>query len=371
MEDCLIIGGGVIGLSLAYELAGAGASVHIIERGAIGREASWAGAGILPPGNIADPRTADEQLIRKCHVLHPRWSAQLREETGIDNEYRRTGGLYLARTSDEAAALRDQAASWRERGIVAELPTAAELREIEPALVPDSAIDSPFTALYAPDEAQLRNPRHLRALRAACTARGVRLSEGEAAEEFLLAGPRVTAVRTATNRFTAGSICITGGSWSQSLLARLGVNVALKPIRGQIALLEAPANLLRRVINEGKRYLVPRADGRVLVGSTEEDVGFEKKNTTEAIEGLVSFARELVPALADAKLETCWAGLRPTTPDERPYLGRVPGWENAFVAAGHFRAGLQLSPGTAVVMRQTILGQPVDIDLAAFRVNRG
>src|ERR1700680_3631069 len=106
MDDCLIVGGGVIGLSLAYELAGHGATVRVLERGAAGREASWAGAGILPPGNIASPQSADDRLIRLCHDLHPRWSAQLREETGIDNGYRRTGGIYLARSVGEADALR-------------------------------------------------------------------------------------------------------------------------------------------------------------------------------------------------------------------------------------------------------------------------
>ena len=178
------------------------------------------------------------------------------------------------------------------------------------------------------------------------------------------------AVRTSTQRYAAGAVCITSGSWSGPLLARLGITIPIKPIRGQIALLQTKANLLRRVINEGKRYLVPRADGRVLVGSTEEDAGFLKLTTAAAIDDLLSFARELVPALAGAGLETSWAGLRPATPDGRPYLGHLPGLDNGLVAAGHFRAGLQLSPGTAVVMRQAMLGQPVDIDLAAFRVDR-
>ncbi len=198
----------------------------------------------------------------------------------------------------------------------------------------------------------------------------MRITEGESAEEFEISGSRIAAVRTSTQRYAAGAVCITSGSWSRPLLARLGVTIPLKPIRGQIALLQAKPNLLRRVINEGKRYLVPRADGRVLVGSTEEDVGFLKLTTAAAIGDLLSFARELVPALASAELEISWAGLRPATPDGRPYLGRLHGFDNALVAAGHFRAGLQLSPGTAVVMRQAMLGQPVDIDLAAFRVNR-
>ncbi len=232
MDDCLILGGGVIGLSLAYELAGAGASVHVVERGTAGREASWAGAGILPPGNIAAPKTADEKLVRLCHDLHPRWSAQLREETGIDNEYRRTGGLYLARSPGEAAAIRLQAQTWRAQGITAELPSPAELHEIEPVLASAPRGEQKLEALFAPDEAQLRNPRHLRALRAACEARRVRITEGESAEEFETSGSRIMAVRTSTQRYAAGAVCITSGSWSPSLLARLGITIPIKPIRG-------------------------------------------------------------------------------------------------------------------------------------------
>jgi len=371
MDDCLILGGGVIGLSLAYELAAQGITVRVLERGTAGREASWAGAGILPAGNITAPRTVDERLIRLCHDLHPHWAAQLREETGIDNGYRRTGGIYLARSAVDAEQLHRQGQDWRDRGIAAEMIAPARFREIEPALAgPEQGGRFP-AALFAPDEAQIRNPRHLQALLAACTARGVRVVEGESAEDFEISGRRVVAVRTATGRIAAGVVCITSGAWSRPLLARLGATVPLKPVRGQIALLRSRVPLLGRVVNLGRRYLVPRDDGRVLVGSTEEDVGFVKRTTAEAIAELLRLAIELVPGLAAAALESSWAGLRPATPDERPYLGRVPGFENAYVAAGHFRSGLQLSPGTAVVMRQAILGQPSAVDLSSFGLDRG
>ncbi len=371
MEDCLILGGGVIGLSLAYELASQGATVRILERSTVGREASWAGAGILPPGNIASPQTPDERLIRLSHDLHIRWAEQFRAETGIDNGYRRTGGLYLARTGTEIALLASQTRQWRDRGLTVDEVNAGRLCEIEPALTGTDGCGRFSAGIFAPDEAQLRNPRHLKALRAVCIARGVRISEGEGAEEFETTGRRIQAVRTAASRFAVGKVCVTSGSWSRPLLMRLGATVPLKPIRGQIALLNTGAPLLRRVVNEGKMYLVPRADGRVLVGSTEEDVGFVKRNTAEAVGELLRVATELAPPLAGATLEACWSGLRPATPDERPYLGRVGDWENAFVAAGHFRAGLQLSPGTAVVMRQAILGQATDFDLASFALDRG
>jgi glycine oxidase len=141
-------------------------------------------------------------------------------------------------------------------------------------------------------------------------------------------------------------------------------------VRGQIALLNTGAPLFRRVLCRGKRYLVPRADGRVLVGSTEEDAGFDKRTTAVAIAGLLELAVELVPGLAQAHLERSWAGLRPGSPDGMPYLGAVPGLTNLFVAAGHFRAGIQLSPGTGLVLKELLQGQPTSVPLEAFRLDR-
>jgi glycine oxidase len=127
---------------------------------------------------------------------------------------------------------------------------------------------------------------------------------------------------------------------------------------------------LRHIVNVGKRYLVPRLDGRVLVGSTEEDAGFERQTTAQGIDGLLAFAHALIPNWSEARVEKAWAGLRPATPDELPYLGRAPALSNLFIAAGHFRSGIYLSPGTAVVMSQLICGERPSIDLAPFAVNR-
>ena len=153
-------------------------------------------------------------------------------------------------------------------------------------------------------------------------------------------------------------------------MARLAKPPAIVPVRGQIVLLAQQSPGIKRVINEGLRYLVPRDDGHVLVGSTEEDVGFDRTTTPDAIQALLDFAYSLVPALAEARVERSWAGLRPVSPDGRPYLGRIPGYDNAFLAAGHGRSGLQLSPGTALVMSRLILGQQLPIDLESFRVDR-
>jgi glycine oxidase len=204
----------------------------------------------------------------------------------------------------------------------------------------------------------------------ACERAGVAVQAGVAADDFVVRGGRLTGVRSGDTVLSAEQFCITGGAWSASLLSRLGLKIAIKPVRGQIVLLHAPAARLTRIVNEGPRYLVPRPDGRVLVGSTEEEAGFDKRNTAVAVRNLLEFGISLVPALADAAIERTWAGLRPATADGLPYLGRLPDLENAFIAAGHFRQGLHLSPGTAVVMSQLMRGEPTEINLECLGLER-
>src|SRR5262249_55051059 len=191
---------------------------------------------------------------------------------------------------------------------------------------------------------QVRNPRHLKALLAGCHSLGTLLFPGCPVYGFERQGDRITAVQTETGKLAAGKFVLAAGAWTEALLQPLGWRTGIHPVRGQIALLNCGTPLLRRVLMHGKRYLVPRPDGRVLIGSTEENAGFDKRTTSVAISELLTFALELVPGLAEVPLERCWAGLRPGSPDELPYLGPVPGLDNLVVAAGHFRAGLQLSP---------------------------
>ena len=375
MDDLLIVGGGVIGLSLAYETAGHGLSVRVLERGQPGQEASWAGAGILPPGHQRTATDPYEALTGLSFELHRQWAAQLRDETGVDTGYRRCGAIYVARTPEDAELLKAAAAHWRAGEIECEELSPARLAEVEPALGAAAAIggasQSILAALLVPDECQLRNPWHLRALVLACQRRGVVIESGVGVDDWDVAGGRVRAAHTALGPRAAEAFCLCGGPWTHMLLARLGTEIAMRPIRGQIALLRTSPPALTHIINEGRRYLVPRADGRVLVGSTEEEVGFDKRTTSAGIASLLGFAVGLAPALAHAEVERGWAGLRPGTIDGMPYLGRVPNVENAFVAAGHARAGLGLSPGTAVVMSELIRGQAPSVPLDLFRVPRG
>jgi len=357
--DVLIIGGGVIGLTTAYFLAREGVAVTVIDQRDFGQEASWAGAGILPPA-VPTPDLPPYDLLRAHSAqLFPALSAELRQRTGVDNGYLKCGGVELAAAGSPA----DE--EWHGAGVACEPVEGAALRRLEPHLAADSD-----RAWLLPDMAQVRNPRHLKALLAGCTGLGVTLRAGCPCLGFAQQGGRVAALHTAAGKLSAGRYVITAGAWSDGLLTPLGWRPGIRPVRGQIVLLNTGMPLLRRVLCAGKRYLVPRPDGRVLVGSTEEDAGFDKRTTAQAVGELLTFAQALVPALAQAQLERCWAGLRPGSPDGLPFLGPVPGADNLLVAAGHFRAGLQLSAATGLVLKEWLCGQPLTVPLAAFRLDR-
>jgi glycine oxidase len=357
--DVLILGGGVIGLTAAYCLAGEGASVAVVDRAALGQEASWAGAGIIPPGNPEKAASPYERLRAISSRLFPGLSHDLREATGIDNGFAVSGGVAWL---DDDAATAVQA--WQDEGIRFEVQSGATLAGVEPTLAP--GLDSGY---FLPDMAQVRNPRHLKALLAWCRDR-VTLMADRPIEGFARQGQRIGAAVTRGGSLAAGQFLIAAGAWSDRLLEPLGVRLGIGPVRGQIALLDAGSASPRRILLRGKRYLVPRGDGKVLVGSTEEDAGFDKHTTAEAITDLLAFARALVPGLTSARVERCWAGLRPGSPDGMPFLGRVPGFDNLWVAAGHFRSGIQLSPGTGLLMKELILGQAPTVPTEAFRLDR-
>jgi glycine oxidase len=370
-SDVVIVGGGVIGLSIAYALAREGLSPTVLDRRELGREASWAGAGLIPP--IADRDAADSKVklnplvaLRSWSArLYPEWTATLLAETGIDPEYRRTGGVDVAWTDREDEALRAAAGQWRAEGIAYERIPPGDYARVEPALNPELR-----SVYYLPDRAQVRNPRLLRALMEAVVGRNGDLGPHRGVEGFTLDGGRITAVRTHEGDIPCGLVIVAAGAWSGGLLEPAGVRAPTPPIKGQIVLLKADRPLLRRVVEHGRNYLVPRADGRVLIGATEEDAGFDARPTALAARDLIGEAVRLCPALGGASIEATWAGLRPGSVDTRPYIGTAPGLENLIIAGGHKRAGLQLAPATAELVADLVLGRPPRLDLSPFRPDR-
>ncbi len=370
----IVLGGGVIGLSIAWEARRRGLRVTLLERNRIGGGASWTAAGILPPANPATSIDPIDQLRGLSHQLHPRWAAELHSATGIETGLRRCGGLYLATSPGEAAALLGLNAYWQAYEIKAERLTDAELLRLEPNLQSIIQSHTIRAAVRLEDEYQLRCPDHLKALRTACELSGVDVRESVTVEQFrevtTAAGSHVE-VTTAGPTFESQFAVVTAGAWSAELAAASEVAFQVIPVRGQMLLYRLPSAPFRHVINEGNRYFVARDDGHVLVGSCEEEVGFCEQTTPAALASFRVWAEGFLPELKHCPPVQSWAGLRPQTIDGFPYIGRVPQTTGLFVATGHYRSGIHLSCGTAVVMADLLTGIPPAMDLDPFRVGRG
>ena len=355
----LILGGGIIGLSCAHALADAGLRVEVVERGEFGREASWAGAGIVPPGNFDRAATPIDKLRAYGATHFPEFSRRLLDETGIDNEFTVCGGFeFLTAGESEEYVPR-----WLSEGL---RPTRVS-RAPPPCRGPAGT-----TPVLLAGYAQVRNPRHLSALVVACQRREVRLTPGVALTGWQSVNGVVTGVTLVDGSVrNARHYLVAAGAWAGELLAPLGVSRRVHPVRGQIVLFRTAPDMLRLILICGKRYLVPRRDGRVLVGSTEEpEAGFAKGNTPEGVAGLTSFARDLVPGLRECEVEATWSGLRPGSADGLPTIGPVPGHPNVIAAVGHGRAGIQLSLGTAAVVEALVTGGVSPVDPAGFAFDR-
>lgn len=372
--DCCIVGGGIIGLSIARELASRGHSVRVLARDQRRETASWAAVGIFPPAPPAGTGDPNAALTAFSHRLHGMWSRELLAETGIDNGLLACGGLHVAADEARLLAMRLVANGWLARGAQCEWLSAAGITEVEPALAAAVHAGRILGGFFLPGEMQFRSPRHLEALDRSCRSRGVVIDEAVTVERIDVASGRVRglAVKTPQGAATiaADRYVFAAGAWTGSLARPLGLTIDTRPIRGQIVLMRCPRLRLTRIVNRGLDYLVPREDGLILVGSTLEDVGFDASTVPAAIERLRSAAADLLGDLADATIEKAWAGLRPGSMDGLPSIGRVADVENAFVAAGHFRAGLHQSTGTAVVIADLVEGRQPSLDIAPFAPGR-
>lgn len=341
--DVVVVGAGIVGCSIAYELAKTGRRVVVVERGGIGREASWAAGGILTPVHLADYPSA---LADLCVLAQDRY-ADFVAELGTDPEFRETGMLLLVRDEEDERAARGLEEWKRSRG------QPAERRS---------------DGLFLADIRQVRNPRLTRAIAEAATRLGAEFRTGAPVTGFLRVPGRVHGVRTPGADIHADTTVLAAGAWSGDEAARLGIALPVRPVKGQILLTESPDPPPHIVLHK-EQYLVPRADGKILIGSTLEDAGFDKSVTVGAAAFLLRRAVEMWPALESAPLLGSWAGLRPGTPDRLPYIGRAPGWDGLIVAAGHYRNGILLGPVTGSLVRELVEGRTPP-ELAPFRLDR-
>lgn len=363
--DIVVIGGGVIGLSVAWHLAHAGATVTLLERGQVGKEASGAAAGMLAPLAEAHACGPFVELGLQSLQRYPAWVDALKNETGVDPELIGPGMLRVATSDADDAALRAAFAWQQAAGLCVEWLDGAAARKREPVLSPRIR-----SAVLSPHERQVEPRRLVRALVLACARRGVRIVEHVPAVGLETKGPCVTHVQTPTQTFPCAQVVVAGGAWTEPMGRWLHTSLPIVPVRGQIVALAGVPPPFRHTIYAREGYLVPKADGRILVGATEEHAGFDTRPTAGGMARLLALASMLVPALNAAPFDSVWAGLRPASRDGLPILGLLPGWENAHVAAGHFRNGVLLAPITGEIIAQSVLQQPPHALLAVLSADR-
>lgn len=370
MTDILVIGGGVIGLSITYKLLGRGLKVTLLERGPLASEASWAGAGMLPYGQPSPENSPIDQLRAASATRWPEWVQSIEQITHFSSEYV-TSGMVEVRQQQSPAEFQAEQSRWREQGVETVECSETDLQTTFP-FIGTTAVSGIQSAYYQPQFAHVRNPRHLKNLTTACLSLGATIIEHSPVEQFVLTGERLTQVKSARGSFAADQFVLATGAWSGHLSSQFSSSspqlpqLPVTPVKGQLVLLKLPSRQFAPVIQQGLRYVVPRLDGHVLVGSTEEHTGFDKSSSADGVANLLQFAISLVPQLKEAELVTHWAGLRPHAPAGIPYLGRWPGLSNLMVACGHYRNGLQMSPITAHLIAQLAMGEQPEFDLAPY-----
>jgi len=367
--EVLVVGGGVIGCSIAYHLSLLGSRVHLLEREQIAAGASGVAAGMLAP-QVEAPFDDDFfHLTLLGRDEHFPLADALREDVGLDVECRRSGILRVALDEAERVELQRRLRWQTARGLRAEWLEPSELSACEP-LFAGAAGRLLAGGLWLPDEGQVRGSRLVQALAAASVRRGARFSEGIWATGFALEGERVVGVRTPTGVLRAETIVLAAGVWSRDLARTANLDLPIGPVKGQVVTLRALNRFPRQVIWSGECYLVPKVDGQVILGATEEDGNYDRRPTLAGIGKLAEAALEFLPLAGQFTVEGVWGGLRPAAPDRYPIVGRAPGHDNLILATAHFRNGILLGPLTGRCVAQTVqTGVPAP-ELAPFGPER-
>ena len=346
--DVIVVGGGIIGLTLSIALRKRGVRVLVVERGEPGREASYAAAGMLADCPVETP-AALRELATASARMYPEFVHELQDESGMNVDLRDDGTLLFA--SPEHVS--------EHPGFAEKNPLPATLAELEPAL---AGMKVPGVAVYLKERSVDPRALVMAALKAA-KHRGVDVSSGTTVTDVLLSDGRIAGIRTDRTHYSAPSVVNCAGAWAGNFSTH---RFPTRPVKGQmLAMACARHDVLRHVIRAPEVYLVPRSDGRILIGSTLEEAGYDKRTDADTIHRLHQAAMHMAPVLAQARILEAWAGLRPGTPDDLPILGvaSTPGY---FAATGHFRDGILLTPVTAHVMAQVITGVQPDYDISAF-----
>jgi len=339
MTDCIIVGGGLLGMLSARELKKSGVDVLLLDKGELGQESSWAGGGILSP--LHPWRYPDEvnQLAHIGHQIYPQIARELYSESGIDPQYIRSGLLVLNNRSESERNEQADALAWAEKWSMnlSLLDDSAAIQSVAPGIA-----KSFEQGMWLPDIGQMRNPRLVQAAKGSLQSLGVEYREHVGVESLNIAKGRVTGVVANGETLHAKQVLIAGGAWSAELLRGCTDVPDITPVKGQMILFKGPVGLLKSIVLVENRYLIPRKDGRVLCGSSIEHSGFDKSTSQDIKQALLDSAIEIFPELAQLQIEHHWAGLRPGSPEGVPFVGRHKNVEGLYVNAGHYRNGVIL-----------------------------
>ncbi len=352
-HDFIVIGGGVIGMTTARELASRGAKVALFEQGQLGMEASHAAGGILSSMRPWAENPASAELSELSQAVWPGFARELENDTGIDPEYLQSGLLLIE--SDHI----EKVTHWARLGNI-------RLKAV-PEGIPAFIKLSPKT-VFLPDIAQIRPPRLIVALKESLRDARVGIYANTEIREIVMKNRRFVRVEHGRGKTVGNAVIVAAGAWSLRLLGDIRANITIRPIHGQMLCLRLPESRFDRMILDDAHYLIPRQDGYILIGSTMEDKGFRKVSTRAARRRLLAWAYSVWPALAEAEFIAHWSGLRPANETGRPFIGPLPGYEGIYMNAGHFRKGILQCPVSASLLADYLFGRPTVTDISHFSI---
>jgi len=365
--DVAIIGGGINGSSIAYQLAKLGKKVIIIEKERLACEASSAAAGMLAAQAEIEQDGPLFQLALKSQAMFSTLASELFEYTGIDIEFVDKGMLKIAETEEIALEVKKQVTFQRNWDPTIKWLDAKEIREIEPALSP-----SVSGGMYLPNDGHVQPAKLTQAFAKAAVYFGAVIRENTEVLSFINENGQVKGVKTTNGVIHCEQVVIATGAWAAKLMRESGLDISVYPVKGECFSIRTEKPIINTTIFSDKRcYLVPKRNGEIYIGATMIENTFDKKVTPGGMATLIERATQLVPQIKDAPWERVWAGIRPQTGDGLPYMGEHPSWKGLFVAAGHFRNGILLSPMTGKLVADLVAGRLLDESfLSPFTLDR-
>ncbi|MDP5274755.1 glycine oxidase ThiO [Chengkuizengella axinellae] len=364
--DAIVVGGGVIGSSVAYSLAKRGLKVILLEKERLASQASQAAAGMLAAQAEMTEAGSLFDLSRKSRNMFPKLAEELKELSGIDIALTNKGMFKIAVTEEQVKEYQQMISFQREAGEQVEWYTGEQLRKKERALS-----EVALGGLYLPNDGHVLAPELSIALAKSAAQLGATIQEYTEASSFILENGKVQGVKTDRGDLHSEHVIVTTGAWSKRLLRETGIESTDYPVKGECFSVVFEKPILESTIFSHGCYLVPKKGGRLIVGATMKENTYDRKVSVDGIASLLEKAKRLMPGIVEAEWEKTWAGIRPQTADGVPYLGEHPDWQGLFVATGHYRNGILLSPITGEIIADLVEKKPYDdVDLTPFRIQR-